>query len=184
MRSMATKELITVADIADALGVPGQVHAVKEGLIADGLTILEDWAGRPAVTFTDAKATVDRHRKQQADWEERARREQAEAFEAADCQREFDRIAGLALPMLRKANPFAVSHQDQAAQTRMAWEIARQTVAEKYSPQAIARLSLKPISWIEADENATNAIGSVGVDARQAREVRARVNAALGIGTE
>lgn len=72
---MAVKDLVTVQELADVIGLPGFVDAVCEGLITGGYTIHDDWAGRPAVTVADAKATVDQYRAQQTEWQDRQRRE-------------------------------------------------------------------------------------------------------------
>ncbi|GAA3626101.1 hypothetical protein GCM10022200_05570 [Microbacterium awajiense] len=154
MATITEPAIVTVADIADALGIPGQVAAVHEGLVADGLTITEDWAGRPAVSFRDAKRTIDRHRKQQAEWEARRTRDMMLNDEAAKCQTEFDEIAGRALPVLRRADPLSTDPDSDRERMVEARRIALEAVQGKYSPEAIARLLLKPIMTIEDDTTA------------------------------
>jgi len=150
---MAEQRVVTIAEVADALGVPGQAVAVQETLVSDGVTIVEDWAGRPAVAFHDAKKIVDRHRKQQAEWEERRRREDAEQHEANQAQAEFDELCGRLLPALRAEEPFRVSHEDESLRVAAARRIAWEQIAGKYSKGALAKVVLRPsITTIEPDD--------------------------------
>ena len=144
-----TTELVTIAEVADALGIPGQVDAVHEGLISDGLKILEDWAGRPAISFTDAKRTLDRHRKQQAEWAERRAKENRELGESRAAQREFDDFAGRRLPELRKAEPFKTGAANDQARMIRARQEAFDAIKDRYSSETLAKITVGPIMTIE-----------------------------------
>jgi len=168
-----TAELITVQEIASALGVPGQADAVHDGLRADGIEIVEDWAGRPAVSFDDAKAVVDRHRKAQAEWDERQRRLMYEEDERRRCQTEFDILVGTIVPVLRRQEPYLGSAEDDHRRFGRARRAALDVLKGRHSKQAIASLQVKPVVTLGETHNAS-------LEALEP-DVRERVKAALGM---
>lgn len=147
---MADKQLVTVREVAEAFDLGYEASAaVEESLRRDGVTILTNWAGRPAITMADATRIVAKHHKEQAEWRERNDAENTLNHEANEAQQEFDRICGVILPELRHENPHWLNPQQQGMLMAAARTHAWQEIQGKFSDEALAKVMIKPIVTIE-----------------------------------